>query len=130
MKRPKVFTRPRNTSSKVFNPRKDRDALYDSTWSLYSKIFLNVNKFCYACGEKATVCDHLRPHKGDKELFTMRNNHIPLCKMHHDKITALFDRHEPPKFQEKLEYLASVRLSTGTTLSVKVLPKYGKDCLN
>lgn len=129
MKKPKIFTRPR-FKTKTFNPRKDRDSLYDTEWATYSKSFLRINPKCYACGRPSEVVDHLMAHKGKESLFKMLNNHIPLCKSHHDKITARFDRHEPPLYKEKLEYLAKVRLETGTTLVVRVLPHYGKKSLN
>lgn len=126
MKKQRIFKRKRESSNKRFNPRKDRDKMYDSTWSIYARIFLNVNKNCYACGKHASVVDHLVPHKGDEALFKKVDNHIPLCKKHHDTITALFDRHDIPKYKEKLEYLAKIRLETGTTSVVRVLPRYGE----
>jgi 5-methylcytosine-specific restriction protein A len=32
----------------------------------------------------ATVCDHIRPHKGDAELFWSSTNLQGLCAPHHD----------------------------------------------
>lgn len=34
--------------------------------------------------EPATVVDHIKPHKGNEELFWDEANLQPLCKPHHD----------------------------------------------
>lgn len=36
---------------------------------------------------KASVVDHIKPHRGDMALFTDRNNLQSLCKRHHDQKT-------------------------------------------
>ena len=41
--------------------------------------------------EKATVVDHITPHKGNQQLFWDRNNWQPLCKQCHDRKTATED---------------------------------------
>jgi 5-methylcytosine-specific restriction protein A len=38
-----------------------------------------------------TVVDHIKPHKGDEELFYDINNLQPLCKCCHDRKTAKED---------------------------------------
>ena len=50
--------------------------------------------FCRECARqgirtRATVVDHIRPHRGNWELFTDPANHQSLCKYHHDRKTAL-----------------------------------------
>lgn len=35
--------------------------------------------------------DHLVAHKGDKELFEKTGNHVPLCVVCHNTVTAKFD---------------------------------------
>lgn len=47
-------------------------------------------KFCLGHGrtEAATVVDHIRPHKGNHELFFDRGNLQSLCKQHHDAAKA------------------------------------------
>lgn len=125
MKKPKSYKPTRNQGGKSFNGRRDRDRLYDHTWTKYRALFLSLNPTCYACGEKATVVDHLVAHKGDKELFVKVDNHIPLCKHHHDTITATFDRKEPPDLEGKLRYLSATRVARGVFSSVKVLKSYG-----
>ena len=37
---------------------------------------------------RATVVDHIRPHRGDWALFVDPANHQSLCKRHHDQKTA------------------------------------------
>lgn len=55
--------------------------------------------WCRACAEefpvgdprrrtRATVADHIRPHRGDWALFIAPDNHQSLCKHHHDRKTA------------------------------------------
>ncbi|WP_338056068.1 HNH endonuclease signature motif containing protein [Thermanaerosceptrum fracticalcis] len=39
----------------------------------------------------AIVVDHIRPHKGDYELFWDESNWQPLCKQCHDRKTATED---------------------------------------
>lgn len=46
---------------------------------------------------RATVVDHIVPHRGDWSLFVDPSNHQSLCKHHHDQKTAreqLMDRRE------------------------------------
>ena len=49
--------------------------------------------FCSECAKqgrrtRATVVDHVTPHRGDWLLFIDPANHQSLCKHHHDKKTA------------------------------------------
>lgn len=37
---------------------------------------------------RATVVDHIKPHRGDWQLFVDATNHQSLCKHHHDQKTA------------------------------------------
>ena len=65
---------------------------YNSRWQKVSKAFLKVHPLCVRCQAegryvKATVVDHIIPHKGDGRLFWDRENWQPLCKHHHDKKT-------------------------------------------
>lgn len=122
MQKPKTFSPKRNTSAKSFNGRKNRDSLYDKNWESYRNYFLRVNPKCYCCGEKSTVVDHERTHKGDKEIFWDVNNYIPLCKKCHDTITALFDRHEPQKHTEKLIWINNMRIEREIESMVRVVP--------
>lgn len=40
---------------------------------------------------RASVTDHIRPHRGDVELFRDQKNHQSLCKRHHDEKTQVQD---------------------------------------
>jgi 5-methylcytosine-specific restriction endonuclease McrA len=126
LKKPKSYSPTKSQGGKSFNSRRNRDRLYDGTWSKYRALFLSINPRCYACGEKATVVDHLVAHKGDKALFEKVDNHIPLCKKDHDIITATYDRKEPPDLEGKLHYLSSRRVEKDIHSSVKVLRFYGE----
>lgn len=115
-------------AKKTHDPiRKKTQAMYATTaWQNYRTRFLQINSECYACGAKATVVDHLRPHKGDENLFKQTDNHIPLCESHHNTVTALFDKRGMP-IEKKIAWLNQHR-HNGTTdwtpKRVKVLPRY------
>lgn len=70
---------------------------YGSKWQKESKRFLQSNPLCAECMKRgrytrATVVDHVVPHRGDQLLFWSRNNWQPLCKPCHDKKTLTEDR--------------------------------------
>ena len=53
--------------------------------------------FCRACAKegvrtRATVVDHIKPHRGDPVLFWDQDNWQPLCKHHHDVKTRTEDQ--------------------------------------
>jgi 5-methylcytosine-specific restriction enzyme A len=65
------------------------DRGYGSKWQSYRTRFLRENPFCRLCWQakrqsRATVVDHIQPHKGDKTLFWARSNHQALCQTCHD----------------------------------------------
>ena len=54
---------------------------------------LNRRPLCNACkieslDRLATVVDHIKPHRGDTELFWDESNWQSLCKQCHDRKTA------------------------------------------
>jgi len=126
--RPKKYTprHKRESSGRRFNGRKDIDAMYGPEWESYRGKFLAINPRCYACGERATVVDHITPHKGDAKLFEKTDNHLPLCKRDHDRVTALFDMRyrSGNTIEPKLKWLKNSRVSRDLTFRVKVLPSY------
>ena len=76
---------------------------YDSRWQKASKRFLKTHPFCVRCREngqfvRATVVDHIIPHRGDKTLFWDEKNWQPLCKSCHDHKTMTDDRNEQYKY--------------------------------
>ena len=65
---------------------------YGSRWQRVSKNYLKAHPLCAACQKegryvKATVVDHIKPHRGDQTLFWDVENLQPLCKPCHDKKT-------------------------------------------
>ena len=64
--------------------------LYDlRRWRRESRAFLRAHPLCRYCEQQgrtslATVLDHVRPHRGDEELFFRQANWQPLCKPCHD----------------------------------------------
>ncbi len=70
---------------------------YDSAWRRERKKFLAEHPLCLKCFDekkivRATVVDHIKPHRGDMNLFWDRSNWQPLCKHHHDVKTMTEDR--------------------------------------
>ena len=64
-------------------------SLYGSRWQKARLSYLKSNPLCVMCAKdgmpkEATVVDHIKPHKGDLELFWNVLNWQPLCKHHHD----------------------------------------------
>lgn len=62
----------------------------------WAKQFLMAHPLCVQCMAegryvRATVVDHIVPHRGDQKLFWDRSNWQALCKAHHDKKTGLED---------------------------------------
>jgi len=66
---------------------------YDARWRAERKRFLQHNPLCVKCMENgilraATVVDHIKPHRGDTELFWDRDNWQPLCETCHNSKTG------------------------------------------
>lgn len=64
---------------------------YTYQWQKYRIKFLEENRLCVKCPAKATIVDHITPHKGNMNLFWCHENHQPLCKRCHDSKTASVD---------------------------------------
>ena len=69
---------------------------YTIRWHRASKAYLARNPLCVRCMKRgeytaATVTDHIKPHKGDRDLFWNEANWQALCKRCHDKKTATED---------------------------------------
>lgn len=118
--------RHREGPGRSFNGRKSIDMMYDTAWEKYRLRFLAENPRCYSCGVIAVVVDHLKPHKGDENLFKQLDNHIPLCKRCHDTVTTLFDRRYRigATITPKIQWLQLSRSKFDLTFKVKVLPSY------
>ena len=65
---------------------------YNSRWQKARARYLRGHPLCVHCGKKgqyvkATVVDHITPHRGDPVLFWDESNWQSLCKSCHDKKT-------------------------------------------
>ena len=72
---------------------------YNSRWQKARARFLHAHPLCATCQKqgrlvKATVVDHIKPHRGDPVLFWDEANWQPLCKACHDKKTMTEDRYQ------------------------------------
>lgn len=70
---------------------------YTKDWSRAAKVYLAENPLCLHCYKlgrftAATQVDHIRPHKGDKELFWDVHNWQPLCHSCHSVKTNTQDK--------------------------------------
>lgn len=69
---------------------------YGRQWRNARDGFLRKHPLCVECQKSgqivaATVVDHIKAHKGNKDLFWDRDNWQPLCKKHHDQKTVRED---------------------------------------
>lgn len=76
---------------------------YNSRWQKARARFLRKHPLCERCREqgrltKATVVDHVVPHRGDPALFWDESNWQALCKSCHDHKTMTEDRYIEYKF--------------------------------
>lgn len=85
---------------KALHPEEIRSAAgrgYTAAWRKASKAFLrDVQPLCQQCLKegrytKATVVDHIVPHRGDPKLFWDKTNWQGLCKRCHDRKTRQED---------------------------------------
>lgn len=72
------------------SPRKSASARgYGSKWRKARESFLAANPWCRYCAEagrrtRATVVDHMEPHRRDWKKFWDRKNWDPLCAACHN----------------------------------------------
>ena len=71
---------------------------YTAQWQKARKVFLSEHPLCAICQRKnppeitsATLVDHIKPHKGDPDLFWDESNWQSACKPCHDEKTARED---------------------------------------
>lgn len=87
-----------------FDTRSTKEKGYTSRWRTARSRFLKVNPFCLHCQKqgklvKATVVDHITPHRGDQDLFWDQSNWQPLCKSCHDRKTQTEDRFQEFRYR-------------------------------
>lgn len=83
-------------SQKKNNRNVDYLKLYNYQWKKVRSLFLKENPLCVICLNEnkitpANVVDHIKPHKGDINLFWNQGNYQALCKSCHDYKTAKED---------------------------------------
>lgn len=69
---------------------------YTKQWQSARRGYLAANPLCVEClkegrYERATVVDHIIPHRGNMDRFWDRDNWQSLCKRHHDVKTKTID---------------------------------------
>ena len=79
---------------------------YSRAWQKASRQYLSAHPLCVRCMAegrytKASVVDHIRPHRGDRELFWDRENWQALCKRCHDRKTRTEDSNPEYLYQGK-----------------------------
>ena len=91
---------------KSLHPEENRAAAkrgYGREWQKARKQYLNSHPLCVMCMKegryvKATVVDHIIPHRGNENLFWDRSNWQSLCKRCHDKKTWTEDKNPEYKY--------------------------------
>jgi len=99
--KPKTF-KTKSAGAKRFKPGGDdswrqgkttAERGYGGKWQRARKRFLSENPFCKEHLKKgrhilARIVDHIKPHRGNDELFWDETNWQGLCKACHDKKTG------------------------------------------
>ncbi|TPW28921.1 HNH endonuclease [Martelella alba] len=65
---------------------------YNAEWQRESKAYLSEHPQCRRCGAPAVVVDHIRPHRGNDDLFWDRANWQPLCRHCHNSAKQAEER--------------------------------------
>jgi len=79
------------------------DRGYNTRWQKARARFIKAHPLCVSCLKeyrmtKATVVDHIVPHRGDLVLFWDESNWQPLCKHCHDVKTMADDRYQEYRY--------------------------------
>lgn len=57
---------------------------YGSAWQKYRAEYLLGYPYCVSCGKIASVVDHIKPHRGDQDLFWDKSNYAAMCQHCHN----------------------------------------------
>lgn len=76
---------------------------YNGRWRKARRRYLKEHPLCVRCRErgklvKATVVDHMIPHRGNEELYWDESNWQALCKNCHDRKTMTEDRYQEYRY--------------------------------
>lgn len=68
-----------------------------AAWRRLREAQLSAEPLCRMCLDAedvtaATICDHIKAHKGDMDLFFDPTNLQSLCKAHHDGVKQRIDK--------------------------------------
>ena len=96
---------------------------YTKEWYAYRARFLKHNPNCYVCRSTDRInLDHIVRHQGDTNLFWDIYNIAPLCHSCHSIVTGRFDRYDPPRTKEKIEWIKKQREQNNVDIKVKIVP--------
>ncbi|NDV52168.1 HNH endonuclease signature motif containing protein [Salipiger sp. PrR003] len=70
---------------------------YTGSWDRARAQFLRQHPFCRRCGDRASVVDHMTPHRGDQRLFWDKTNWQPLCTTCHSSAKQREERRSNPR---------------------------------
>lgn len=74
-------------SGKRTKGREWHSLYYSAHWRQLRRDFLKKFPFCFVCGGRATIADHIVPHRGNPDLFYNEDNLQPMCQSCHSKKT-------------------------------------------
>ena len=80
--------KPKDDGRKI---REYRDWYKSARFRSARSDFMAEHPFCQICGARATDLDHIKPHKGDPDLFWEVDNWQALCASCHSRKTARED---------------------------------------
>jgi len=94
---------------KALHPEEVRSAGsrgYNRSWQKARTAYLAAHPLCVMCQKegrytKATVVDHIIPHRGNQRLFWDTDNWQALCKRHHDQKTGNEDSRPEYRYGER-----------------------------
>ncbi|MCK5604813.1 HNH endonuclease [Candidatus Pacearchaeota archaeon] len=100
--RPSGYCLPCENRSKTikFKPKRERattDHLYSTRrWRATRELHLSTEPLCRPCKKEgrlvpAVLVDHIKPHKGDEELFWDESNRQSMCDLCHRQKSARED---------------------------------------
>ncbi len=79
---------------------------YTAEWQRESKAYLAAHPVCIRCGAPAALVDHIRPHKGNPDLFWDKANWQPLCTPCHNSAKQAEERRMIPNRQKEWRWLS------------------------